>query len=236
MPFQPSIAPDIFALRPDFAALSVYAEQARNESSNAHSLQLLRKACDELSSAPWADAHLDAWREAYRAFGAKPQRTPCSVEALRKRAQRDGMLPAVNAVVDLYNALSVRYALPVGGEDAALYQGAPRLLRAHGNEPFDTIADGVPKIETAEPGEVVWRDEHGVTCRRWNWRQGIRTRITEHSTQMWFVLERLAPMPIDALHEAGQQLIEGLRQLTPGVRTSQLYLDASTSPVAQVLA
>ena len=232
MPFQPAIAPEIFSLRPDFAALSIYAEHARNESINAYSSQWLRHACDELDSAPWADAHL----EAYRAFGAKPQRTPCSVDALRKRAQRDRVLPTVNAIVDLYNAISVRYALPVGGEDAALYEGTPRLVRALGNEPFDTVADGAPKIETAEPGEVVWRDEHGITCRRWNWRQGIRTRITEHSTQMWFVLERLGPMPIDALHEAGQHLIEGLRQLSSGVCTSQLYLDVSTTAPAQALA
>jgi DNA/RNA-binding domain of Phe-tRNA-synthetase-like protein len=227
MPVEPTIAPEIFALRPDFAALSIYAEDVRNKPSDAHSETLLRDACLALDSAPWAEAHLASWRDAYRAFGAKPQRTPCSVEALRKRAQRDGMLPTVNAVVDLYNALSLRHALPVGGEDAALYEGSPHLIRAAGDEPFDTVAEGAPRIETAEQGEVVWRDDRGITCRRWNWRQGIRTRITEHSTRMWFVLERLEPMPIEALLEAGENLIEGLQRLSPGVRTSRLYLDAS---------
>ena len=228
MSFEPLIASEIFALRPDFAALSIYAENARNSPCDEHSSDLLRSACRELDSAPWAEAHLTSWRDAYRAFGAKPQRTPCSVEALRKRAQRDQMLPTVNAVVDLYNALSVRYALPVGGEDAAMYDGIPHLMRASGDEPFETVSEGAPKIEAAEPGEVVWRDARGVTCRRWNWRQGIRTRITEHSTEMWFVLERLDPMPTEALLEAGERLIEGLRRLSPGVRTSRLFLDAST--------
>jgi DNA/RNA-binding domain of Phe-tRNA-synthetase-like protein len=227
MSFEPSIAPEIFALRPDFAALSIYAETARNIPGDAHSAELLRTACHQLDVAPWAEAHLTSWRDAYRAFGAKPQRTPCSVEALRKRAQRDGMLPAVNAIVDLYNALSVRYALPVGGEDAAMYEGLPCLVRASGGEPFETVSDGAPKVETAEQGEVIWRDVRGVTCRRWNWRQGVRTRITEHSTRMWFVLERLDPMPTDALLEAGERLIDGLRRLSPDVRTSQLYIDAS---------
>ncbi|GLQ94389.1 B3/B4 domain-containing protein [Dyella acidisoli] len=229
MSFEPLIAPEIFTLRPDFAVLSIYAEHARNSPCDEHSSELLRSACHELDSAPWAEAHLTSWRDAYRAFGAKPQRTPCSVEALRKRAQRDQMLPAVNAVVDLYNALSVRYALPIGGEDAAQYEGSPHLVQASGGEPFETVSEGVPKIDAAEPGEVVWRDARGVTCRRWNWRQGIRTRITEHSTEMWFVLERLDPMPTEALLEAGAQLIEGLRRLSPGIRTSQMYLDASTS-------
>lgn len=224
MAFQPSIAPEIFALRPDFAALSIYAENARNSASDAHSAELLRDACRNLGTAPWAEAHLAAWRDAYRAFGAKPQRTPCSAEALHKRAQRDRMLPEVNAVVDLYNAISVRYALPVGGEDAAMYDGAPHLIRASGSEAFETMSEGAPRIETVEQGEVIWCDARGVTCRRWNWRQGIRTRITEQSTEMWFVLERLDPMPTDALLEAGQRLIEGLRRLSPEVRTSQLYL------------
>lgn len=224
MAFQPSIAPEIFALRPDFAALSIYAETARNSASDAHSAELLRDACRNLGTAPWAEAHLAAWRDAYRAFGAKPQRTPCSAEALHKRAQRDRMLPEVNAVVDLYNAISVRYALPVGGEDAAMYDGAPHLIRASGSEAFETMSEGAPRIETVEQGEVIWCDARGVTCRRWNWRQGIRTRITEQSTEMWFVLERLDPMPTDALLEAGQRLIEGLRRLSPEVRTSQLYL------------
>jgi DNA/RNA-binding domain of Phe-tRNA-synthetase-like protein len=226
MAFQPSIAPDIFTLRSDFAALSIYAENARNTASDAHGAELLRQACRDLGAAPWAEAHLSAWRDAYRAFGAKPQRTPCSAEALHKRAQRDQMLPAVNAVVDLYNAISVRYALPVGGEDAALYDGAPHLIRASGNETFETMAEGAPKIETVEQGEVIWRDARGVTCRRWNWRQGIRTRITEHSTEMWFVLERLEPMPIDALLEAGKRLIEGLHRLSHDLRTTCIRIDS----------
>jgi DNA/RNA-binding domain of Phe-tRNA-synthetase-like protein len=229
MSFEPFIAPEIFALRPDYVALSIHAEAARNSDSDEHSHELLRTACHALNWAPWAQDHLASWRDAYRAFGAKPQRTPCSVEALRKRAQRDQMLPAVNAVVDLYNALSLRYGLPVGGEDVAMYAGHPSLVRASGGEPFETVSEGSPKIEAAEEGEVIWRDERGVTCRRWNWRQGIRTRVTEHSTEMWFVLERLDPMPTDALREAGEQLIEGLHRLSPGVRTGQLYLDAAAA-------
>lgn len=77
---------------------------------------------------------------------------------------------------------------------------------------------------------MIWRHARGVTCRRWNWRQGIRSRITEHSTEMLFVLERLDPMPTEALLEAGERLIEGLRRLSPDVRTTQLYIaEASQS-------
>ena len=160
----------------------------------------------------------------YRAFGAKPQRTPCSVEALRKRAQRDGTLPPVSAVVDLYNAVSLRYALPIGGEDADAYAGTPRLVVAQGGETFDTAQNGEPKSEVIDHGEVIWRDDHGATCRRWNWRQGVRTRITDDSTAMWFILERLDPMPIPALLQAGDELIAGLKRLSPSLQASSVLL------------
>ena len=227
MTFAPTIAPEIFALRPDFAALSLRAESVRNGPSDAASVALLREACGRLEAAPWAEAHLRAWRDAYRGFGAKPQRTPCSAEALRRRALRDGDLPPVNAVVDLYNAVSLRYAIPVGGEDLAAYDGLPALVRATGGEPFDTVQDGRPRIEPVDAGEVVWRDRRGVTCRRWNWRQGARTRIKLETTAMWFVLERLEPMPLDALAEAGEQLVAGLERLSPSVRVTRRLLTAT---------
>ncbi|EGF96476.1 B3/B4 domain-containing protein [Brevundimonas diminuta] len=220
----PVIAPEIYALRPDFAVLSILVTGARNGPSDPDDAEQLRLAC-RVQEPEWAEAHLGAWRDAYRAFGAKPQRTPCSVEALRKRGQRDGTLPPVNAVVDLYNAVSLRYALPIGGEDADAYAGTPRLVVAQGGEIFDTAQNGEPKIEVIDPGEVIWRDDHGATCRRWNWRQGVRTRITDDSTAMWFILERLAPMPISALMRAGDELIAGLKRLSPSLQASSLLIE-----------
>jgi len=214
--FEPAISPEIWRLRPDFAALSIVVRGGANApaASVAAPIGLSR-------SAAWADRHLDEWRAAYRAFGAKPQRTPCSAEALRRRLERDGAPPRVNAIVDLYNAISLRYAVPVGGEDVAAYVGSPRLVRASGHELFQTIRDGDAANEPVEPGEVIWRDDVGVTCRRWNWRQTPRTRLDIGTTEMWFVLERLDAMPLDALMEAGEELVAGVRALSPGatVRT-----------------
>jgi DNA/RNA-binding domain of Phe-tRNA-synthetase-like protein len=139
---------------------------------------------------------------------------------LLKRVQRDGALPPVNAIVDLYNAVSLRYALPVGGEDAATYVGAPRLIRAVGTERFDTTQNGVAQTETPEPGEVVWCDDLGVTCRRWNWRQGTRTRIETSTTRAWFILEALGPMPEADLLRAGEELANGLRSFSPNAAIS----------------
>jgi len=104
----------------------------------------------------------------------------------------------------------------VGGENLAAYAGAPRLTLADGSEPFDTFKEGEPVVENPEPGEVIWRDDLGVTCRRWNWRQGIRTRLDSQAQSMWFILESLPSMPLAALQEAGDELVSNLQKLMPG--------------------
>lgn len=226
--FTPKIDPAIWALRPDFVALSVLVRHGRNGPSDEVSDALLAEACRAAVSdgPPWAEAHLDAWREAYRAFGAKPQRTPCSAEALRRRAIRDGAVPTINRLVDVYNTLSLRFAVPIGGEDLAAYDGAPRLTVAAGGEPFETVKDGAPSVEPVDRGEVVWRDARGVTCRRWNWRQSPRTRLDLPTTEMWFVVERLAPMPLDALHAVGEELVRAVQALAPDARIEVATLTA----------
>ncbi len=213
----PDVNPEIWQLRPDFVALSIVVRGGRNEPG--HDL-----AGSQFTRPAWAEDHLAAWREAYKAFGSKPQRTPCSAEALWRRLERDGALTSINAVVDLYNAVSLRYAIPVGGEDLATYQGAPRLLRATGTEMFQATRDGQPVDETVDRGEVIWRDDAGVTCRRWNWRQSARTRITLSSTDMWFIIERLEPMSLEALDAAGDALTAGLFALQPSARITRTVI------------
>ena len=223
----PSIDPKVAALAPDFRAISLVVEAGRLR-DGAHADAALDEACRLVAQnePDWAAAHLDAWAEMFRRFGAKPQRTPCSAEALRKRVLRDGALPRVNPIVDLYNAISLRFAVPVGGENLDAYVGSPRLIVATGAEIFDTMKDGVLTEEAPEPGEVVWTDDRGVTCRRWNWRQGVRTRLSDDATRMWFILESLAPMPIDALHVAAAELERGLCTMMPDARIEQSFLAA----------
>ena len=166
--------------------------------------------------------HVAAWREAYRAFGAKPQRTRNSLEALLRRAPSG--LPRVNRLTDVYNAVSVLHAVPVGGEDLDRYVGPPVLRRASGDEPFDTVADGAPVVEHPDPGEVVWCDDAGVTCRRWNWRQARRTALTEQTTSALFILDALAPLDDAALTAAADDLARHLERLGPDVRVVRRLL------------
>ena len=213
----PSIDSRLVGIAPGFRALSIQVEAApitQPEVAPAALAQVCQQMLND--DVPGAENHLAAWDEVFKAFGAKPKRTPCSASALRKRVMRDGSLPPLDPVVDIYNAISIRYAIPVGGENLAAYAGAPRLTLADGSEPFDTFKEGEPVVENPEPGEVIWRDDLGVTCRRWNWRQGIRTRLDSQAQSMWFILESLPSMPLAALQEAGDELVSNLQKLMPG--------------------
>lgn len=212
----PILDPEI---APGFRALSISVE-ATPIVDPQFATDVLAQACATLTAdtPDWAPAHLAAWADIFRRFGAKPQRTPCSADALRKRVLRDGTLAGIDPIVDLYNAISIQYALPIGGENFDAYVGAPHLTIADGSELFDTMKDGSVAHEPPEKGEVIWRDELGVTCRRWNWRQGTRTRLDSSAKRMWFILESLPEMPMDALKMAGDELCNGLQQMMPGAR------------------
>ena len=222
---------EVFALRPDYRAMLLAADGIvagpSNERSGA-SLQAAEKAAVEAigGGRPEELPHVAVWREAYRAFGAKPQRTRNSLEALLRRVSTG--LPRVNGLTDTYNAISVLHQVPVGGEDLASYVGPPRLLRATGDEAFATIADGMDALEHPVPGEVVWCDDEGVTCRRWNWRQGPRTALTEETTSALFILDALDPMPDDALRTAADDLVAQLQRLGPGVRVARRLISGTT--------
>jgi DNA/RNA-binding domain of Phe-tRNA-synthetase-like protein len=223
----------VFALRPDYRVLLLAVDGLVTGPSDEESDALLQAAeaaarqalCDRaVDQLP----HVAAWREAYRAFGAKPQRTRNSVGALLRRAPCG--LPRVNRLTDTYNAISVLHQIPLGGEDLTRYDGSPRLIRATGTEPFDTVADGVAAVEYPDPGEVVWCDEAGVTCRRWNWRQARRTQLRDDTTTALFILDALDPMTDEAVHAAADDLVSHLARLGPDVHIARRLIAGATMP------
>jgi DNA/RNA-binding domain of Phe-tRNA-synthetase-like protein len=219
----------VFALRPDYRVLLLAVggiDQGPGDQASDALLAAAEAAAREALGGGPAEQlpHVAAWRDAYRAFGAKPQRTRNSLEALLRRAPSG--LPRVNRLTDCYNAVSVLHQIPVGGEDLTRYAGPPRLIRAAGGELFDTTADGIGVIEHPEAGEVVWCDDAGVTCRRWNWRQARRTQLREDTSTALFILDALDPVTGEALHAAADDLAARLARPGPGVRSARRLITA----------
>ncbi len=212
-PGRVRVHPDIARRYPQARIAVVYAFNVENGPSDAGSATLLGEACEKAASAlngarPQTHPHIQAWRGVYQSFGAKPSKYLCSAEALIQRALKDGP-PLINRLVDFYNAVSIGHLLPIGGEDLDCLQGDLVLQFADGRQTFDVPDGGGVEPAVVPEGEVVWADAAGVTCRRWNWRQGRRTRLSEASRNAYFVIEALSPPFAEADFEQAVQAIAG---------------------------
>jgi DNA/RNA-binding domain of Phe-tRNA-synthetase-like protein len=174
---------------------------ARNMDNRGHSNELediLNRAIAQASQQPIdlkADPRTMVWSDAHRQFGSNPNKFPPAHCALLKRVQKPGAgIPFINKVVAVMNINSIRDATPVGGDDVIRANGSLELRYADGSETFTPL--GSPDAsEHPIPGEVIYLvpESNEVMCRRWNWRNGHKTRIAEDT--------RVIVMNIDGLGE-----------------------------------
>lgn len=223
------IASDVFKLRPDYRALLMVVEGIPAGPSDAASEAFLQEAessaREALSQQSVTDIpHVAAWREAYKSFGAKPKKERNSLESLMRRVE--GGLPRVNRLTDIYNAISIKHQIPLGGEDLHKYSGSPQLVRSTGQEKFETNSAGETATEFPPVGEVVWCDDAGVTCRRWNWRQCKRTALSDATTSVLFIMDALEPCSDESLTAAAEELATVLTGLGPDVKVFRRLLRA----------
>jgi DNA/RNA-binding domain of Phe-tRNA-synthetase-like protein len=129
---------------------------------------------------------IKVWREAFQKFKTK-KGARSSIEALLKRVHNGNHIGTINPLVDIYNSISLRYALPCGGEDIDKFVGDIRLTTAIGNEDFVTL--GTDKTEPPYEGEIVYKDNEGAICRCWNWREAVRTMLTEETSNAFLCIE-----------------------------------------------
>ena len=126
------------------------------------------------------------WRDAFYRFRTK-KGARSSVEALLKRVKNGGNISSINPLVDIYNGISLRYGLPVGGEDIDKFEGDNRLTLADGTEEFVTY--GSNENEPPYSGEVIYKDDAGAICRCYNWRESVRTMLTEETVNAFMCIE-----------------------------------------------
>ncbi|GAA4326291.1 phenylalanine--tRNA ligase beta subunit-related protein [Streptomyces venetus] len=138
-----------------------------------------------------SDPRIEAWHAAYRSFGTNPRRIRPSVDALGRRLTKRGTLPRINPAVDSYNAVSVRHGLPAGAFDLDHVTGDVEIRHADGSETFTPLGES-GTVENPKPGEIIYTDSTDVLTRHWNHRDAHRTRVTEDSTHVAFLLETVA--------------------------------------------
>lgn len=129
---------------------------------------------------------IKVWRDAFKRFKTK-KGARSSIEALLKRVSTGKGLGTINPLVDIYNSISLKYAMPCGGEDMDKFIGDIRLSKATRDESFITL--GSDKSEPPYEGEIVYKDDEGAICRCWNWRESVRTMLTEDTKNAFLCIE-----------------------------------------------
>lgn len=195
-------------------------DKVDNSQSHSEIVALLRQteqfARDKYQTAQRSEIpEIKCWREAYKQFNAKEYTS--SVEALLKRAVKGEAIWDINDLVNLYNALSLKYLLPFGGEDLDAMTGDLELTVSAGGEECQLLGDAEPSV--IKPGEVLYRDAVGPVCRRWNWREVERTKLTKETRRAIIVCEDLVSDGPDLCRQAMAEFLE----------ISQKYLKAEGS-------
>ncbi|MFC5721036.1 B3/4 domain-containing protein [Streptomyces gamaensis] len=190
----------------------------------------------QLADGTWApadetDPRIEAWHTAYRSFGTNPRRIRPSVDALGRRMAKRGSLPRINPAVDSYNAVSVRHGLPAGAFDLDHVTGDIDIRYADGSETFTPLGEP-DSVEHLKPGEIIYTDTTGVLTRHWNHRDAHRTRVTEDSTHVAFLLETLHATRDGHLLKTAAHELQDL--LTPHAEQATLHYLAPGQPAATV--
>lgn len=206
-----SVDEKIFKKWPEVIIGGLVLTDFDNKGTDKEILKLLRdqenKTQQELASLEMGQIPgVAAWRQIHKAFGSDPREYPSSIEALLRRARGGKQLPEISKLVDLYNYFSLKYKVPAGAEDVDKISGDVVLTFANGNESGKYL--GSDAVDTCFAGEVIYKDDKGFICRRWNWREADRTKIGENTKNALLVFEIALPTTTETLEnllkEAGE--------------------------------
>lgn len=156
---------------------------------------------------------IKVYREAYTKFKTK-KGARSSIEALLKRVKQGKPVGNINPLVDIYNSASLKFGLPCGAEDIDTFKGDLELTITSGGDDFYPLDDD--KNEPTLDGELCYKDELGAVCRCFNWRDGVRTMITESTKNAFIIMELIDENRENVLNEALDYIVENSKKYTLG--------------------
>ncbi|MGW0195375.1 B3/B4 domain-containing protein [Nonomuraea sp. NPDC003201] len=132
---------------------------------------------------------IQAWRRAFSKMGLKPTQYRCASESLLRRFRKEGALPRLHPLIDLCNAVSIAYAIPVAVFDVSKISQYVEVRYAAGDETYLTFSG---ETEHPPPGEVIFADAEGrAHARRWTNRQSGLSAVRDTTTDVLIVAEAL---------------------------------------------
>ena len=209
-----SVQKELFDILPGLAIGMVVAKDVDNTHPSKQIDDLLTQAVEEMKKNFFGDKAQDhprikPWRTAFSKLGISGSKFQSSVESMARRILKGDPFPRINPLVDLYNSVSLRFLVPMGGHDLNTVEGNIQLRFAEGWEPFTSM--GGMETVTVPKGELVYRDDREVLTRNWVWRQCEKDKATEKTKNIF--------IPIDVLGEVGREraaeIIHDLSELIP---------------------
>ncbi len=209
-----SIQKELFQILPDLTIGMLVAMDIDNTHPSEEIEALLTKAIETMKRSFVVDKaqehpRIKPWRTAFSKLSISGSKFSSSIESMAKRVLRGDPFPRINPLVDLYNSISLKYLVPMGGHDLNTIKGNIYLKFTEGWEPFTPMGGG--ETMTVPRGELVYRDDREVLTRNWVWRQCEKDKATEETKNIF--------IPIDVLGEVGREradeIIRELSDLIP---------------------
>jgi DNA/RNA-binding domain of Phe-tRNA-synthetase-like protein len=175
-----------------------------------------------LYGSPEAHPHIKVWRDAFTRL-AIPSIYPTSVETLLARALAKDAFPRLNPLVDLCNAVSLDFLVPVGTQDLSVVDGDMHLGFAQGTERFTPIEGGEDQI--VDKGELIYKDERAALTRRWLWRQSNKNRVTAQTRYALMPVDVMGALPASLPDEIMDTIVRHLQENDSG---SVIFRDVAT--------
>ncbi len=195
-----SIQKELFDTLPDLTIGMVVATGVDNNRPSKEIDDLLARAVEEMKKqfvGEKAQDHprIKPWRTAFSKLGISGSKFPSSIESMARRVLKGDPFPKINPLVDLYNGVSLKFLVPMGGHDLDTLEGDIHLRFAAGWEPFTPMGGGDTSV--VPKGELVYCDDREVLTRNWVWRQCEKDKATEKTKNIF--------IPVDVLGEVGRE-------------------------------
>jgi lysyl-tRNA synthetase class 2 len=162
--------------------------------------------------------HVVAWRKAFKLMGLDPTKTRSSGEAIARRVQKGDSLPDINPIVDVYNAISLKHLIPIGGQDQLRLTGQVVLRFSRAGDRFIRLGGTEP--EELDGGEVVYADSKQVLCSKWNYRDCEPAKISSDTTKFVLFVDGAPGISEEDVALASRELSQTLDKLIKGCSTA----------------
>ncbi|MDP9868075.1 MULTISPECIES: B3/B4 domain-containing protein [Streptosporangium] len=182
---------EIWAEYPELVAGAVFATGITGEASAGPRIaEFGAVAGARLAAGPESEfPEIQAWRRAFSRMGLKPTQYRCAAESLLRRFKKERVLPRIHPLIDLCNAVSLAFAIPVGVFDATRIAGSLEVRHASGEESYLTFSG---ETENPEAREVIFADAAGrAHARRWTNRQSGYSAVRDTTTTVLIIAEAM---------------------------------------------